>query len=491
MFMKNMYVYLTGLTLLMTSSFAQEFSVIPKNALSGVAIKQIGNQTVKKGCEGDDPKYMKVTVRPSCYGANLRGGGATIDPQGGPVKMSLTIVNNGNKFSSDIIFPTKTTWPDNYGQSCSWTPAPGGSFSGHSVSCSIKNLTTGLAVNVNYTCNYKKTTWFLNDTLSCTRNADLAAQGSLNENISCLFFYNWKGTGYAAVSSYTKKSGMANCGLLDAEDLGPQIGVNMLAGSSATTLNKRGTRGEVVVELDDMSINKRSVYRNLTNGEIETSGRPSSVSVRFSQDVGSGSWKILSVKQEVSMHEFEQCLTIKPSFLGTNQFCGSYYSPLMLFFDEELPNFRGISSFPLHPDKAVTNWIEPQSKGHFLVYDKDGDGKITSSKELFGNGENIDNGFEALKAHDLNKDFVIDKKDPIFSKLMLWRDINGNGISEKEELVPLVSKGISSINLYYRDNNIQFQGRAEIKQSGDFTFVKNGRKKKGIVHDVWFSPVQF
>lgn len=487
MLMKKMYVYLSSLTLLGSLHVsAQEFSVIPKNALSGAAIKQIGNQATRKGCEGDDPNYLKVAIYPSCYGANLRGGGSTINPTGQNVKMQLTITNNGGTYSSDIVFPPKVTWPDNYGQSCTWD-----STSGHKVSCRVLNLVTNAYQDVPYTCDYNNASWFLNDTLECTRNADVASQGSLNQKISCLFFYNWKGTGYAATASYKKQPGIANCGLMEAQDMGPMVGVTPTGGSSSTVISKRGKRGEVVVELDDLNLNKRSVFRNLTTGEYQSSGKASSVKVSFSQLQANGTWKALSVKQEVSLHEFEQCLNVKPAFLGTNQFCGSYYSPLMFFFDDDLPNFRGVSSFPLHQDSSVTNWVEPESKGYFLAYDEDGDGKITSSKELFGNGDRIDNGFEALKLHDENTDFKIDSKDPIFSKLLLWRDVNGNGISEKEELIPLSSKGIAAINLYYKGNNLQFQGRAEIKQSGDFTYVMKGKKKKGIVHDVWFSPVQF
>ncbi len=40
------------------------------------------------------------------------------------------------------------------------------------------------------------------------------------------------------------------------------------------------------------------------------------------------------------------------------------------------------------------------------------------------------NGYEALKAYDLNGDNVIDEKGEIFNKLKIWKDTNSNGITD-------------------------------------------------------------
>ena len=66
-------------------------------------------------------------------------------------------------------------------------------------------------------------------------------------------------------------------------------------------------------------------------------------------------------------------------------------------------------------------------------------GKIDNGNELFGNhtisntaygytDKKATNGYEALKAYDLNGDNVIDEKDEIFNKLKIWKDKNSNGI---------------------------------------------------------------
>ena len=100
------------------------------------------------------------------------------------------------------------------------------------------------------------------------------------------------------------------------------------------------------------------------------------------------------------------------------------------YFDHDNNNF-----------KEATSWID---KGDaFLALDKNNNGLIDNGNELFGNhtisntrfGEqeaNKDtsiNGYEALKAYDLNGD--IDSKNEIYDKLVLWKDSNQNAITDK------------------------------------------------------------
>ncbi len=475
--MRSKFIIISFTTLLTGFGYGQQFSIIPQNAPNEY-VKQLGNVYKKKGCDGTDPKYLKVIIRPSCYGANMRGGGIALNPQGDDVKMSLKIRNEGEVFDADISFPIKSVWPENYGQSCTWVT--GG---GEKVSCLIEGK------SVNYKCSYNRAKWFLDDTLSCTREMDLAKQGELNKKISCLFFYNWSGTGYAAVKSYKKKIGTANCGLRDRfENFSNKIKVT--SSKSIGRIDKYGKRGEIIVELNGANIKKRTVSRDLTTGEYLVSGKPSLVNTLFYQNDSKGLPRELTHKIEKSLNEFEQCLHIKPSFLGMNRFCGSYYSPLMLFFDANRPNFSGRSSFPLYTDAAVVHWVEKGAPGYLLALDRDGDGRISSAKELFGDGNGFDNGFESLKDHDHNADYRIDQKDKVYSQLLLWRDINGDGESSKNELTPLKKKGVSAISLYYQKAHIEFSHRAEVREKGTFSFIQNGKKKDGIVWDVWFSPAR-
>ncbi len=102
-------------------------------------------------------------------------------------------------------------------------------------------------------------------------------------------------------------------------------------------------------------------------------------------------------------------------------------------------------------DFAVqTGWISPWDG--FLVMDRNGNGTIDDGSELFSgytlmsNGQRAHNGYEALGEFDVNHDGKIDAADPAYSKLMVWQDVNGDGISDSWELHTLSFYGIASIN---------------------------------------------
>ena len=101
------------------------------------------------------------------------------------------------------------------------------------------------------------------------------------------------------------------------------------------------------------------------------------------------------------------------------------------------------------------SWTEANSDIAFLALDRDGDGRITSGKELFGNHTlpGVANGFDALNKTNLAtnggvKRGSVSSDDPLFSRLLLWTDKNHNGVSEPSELRP-VSELFSDIGLGY------------------------------------------
>ncbi|WP_295900844.1 EF-hand domain-containing protein [uncultured Bdellovibrio sp.] len=180
--------------------------------------------------------------------------------------------------------------------------------------------------------------------------------------------------------------------------------------------------------------------------------------------------------------------SISAFFPGENGFCGGYFSPLMVFFDDKRPQFTSEVDFPLNPS-GKTMWPEKGAPGAFIAVDRNGDKKITTADELFGNqGDKFKNGFEALREFDSNKDDVIDSKDKDFAKLLLWYDKNGDGIVQDGELVSLKSK-IKSVSLKYdASSTTPISDRAEVRERSTFTFVQKGKEKKGSVIDMWFAP---
>jgi hypothetical protein len=88
----------------------------------------------------------------------------------------------------------------------------------------------------------------------------------------------------------------------------------------------------------------------------------------------------------------------------------------------------------------------------WLALDPNGNGKIDSGAELFGNatrlanGKAAANGYLALAELDENHDGWIDSRDPAFARLVVWIDANRNGISEPSELIPLSAASIVGLS---------------------------------------------
>ena len=97
--------------------------------------------------------------------------------------------------------------------------------------------------------------------------------------------------------------------------------------------------------------------------------------------------------------------------------------------------------------QVQTGWISGEDA--LLAVDRNDNGKIDSSSELFG-GE-IGEGFAKLASFDSNDDGVVDANDAGFSELQVWQDANEDGLTDEGELQSLESEGVSSLNTDYTD----------------------------------------
>lgn len=55
---------------------------------------------------------------------------------------------------------------------------------------------------------------------------------------------------------------------------------------------------------------------------------------------------------------------------------------------------------------------------------------------------------EGLRKFDENGDGILDESDAIFSQLVLWQDLNQNGVSEENEVTTAAAAGLESITLF-------------------------------------------
>ena len=101
--------------------------------------------------------------------------------------------------------------------------------------------------------------------------------------------------------------------------------------------------------------------------------------------------------------------------------------------------------------REKTEWLVENSGDGFLVWDVDGDGKITSSKELFGNydidgKEKFEHGYEKLALHfDKDGNGIIEGDE--LEGLQIWMDDNADGITDEGELRSLAEFGITSLDI--------------------------------------------
>ena len=89
----------------------------------------------------------------------------------------------------------------------------------------------------------------------------------------------------------------------------------------------------------------------------------------------------------------------------------------------------------------------------------------------------------ALAKFDFNSDGYIDRRDPVFEKLRLWRDDNHDGIVQQHELFTLTSLGVEVIDLRYDKRYFEIDKWGN--QIRYKSVLKTSDQKLHFVFDVW------
>lgn len=165
--------------------------------------------------------------------------------------------------------------------------------------------------------------------------------------------------------------------------------------------------------------------------------------------------------------------------------------PLVLDLDGDGIETVGISSgnpilFDHDADgvRTGTGWISADDG--LLVLDRDGDGAITSGRELFGdntllaNGETAANGYDALSELDDNSDGVINATDAAYSELRVWQDANQDGVVQTGELKSLAAVGVASIGVEGQVSDIDLGNGNTQPFSGSYTRIDGTTGTSGV-----------
>lgn len=187
-----------------------------------------------------------------------------------------------------------------------------------------------------------------------------------------------------------------------------------------------------------------------------------------------------------------------------------YQSPLVLDLNKngaydlvDVWNDKHPIRFDISADrkKVRTGWVKPQDG--MLALDLNGNGKIDNGLELFGEftkkvgakaaagDKSFVNGFQALAQYDTNLDGHINGKDQIFNKLLVWQDLNQDGVSQANELKSLAKLKIADISLAYSklgNLNPEIVANNEVRLEASYKLTDGSVQK---ISDVWFKQRRY
>ena len=196
----------------------------------------------------------------------------------------------------------------------------------------------------------------------------------------------------------------------------------------------------------------------------------------------------------------------EPDLASGDPSCGGCVSPLLIDHDGNGFHLTSVDEGVLFdidadgiPDQVA--WTRAESGDAWLALDRNGNGVIDDGSELFGNNSpaypnqralKAENGFAALdllQGPDFGPgvgDRLMDARDAMFGKLLLWVDANHNGISEPGELRTASAEGLLSIGLDYEEHKRRDQHGNLFRLRGRSEWLnREGKAHTEVLWDVW------
>jgi hypothetical protein len=178
--------------------------------------------------------------------------------------------------------------------------------------------------------------------------------------------------------------------------------------------------------------------------------------------------------------------------------CCTNGSPIIIDTENEGFHLTGLTEgvrFPNRTGEGPNNisWTDPHYHNAWLALDRNGNGRIDSLSELFGNytpqpASANRNGYAALAVFDDlknggNGDGILDPNDAVYAQLRLWIDLNHDGISQPGELFTLPEAGLFSINLRYHEDDWKDQYGNEFRYRS--SVVERDSSVRNACYDVF------
>lgn len=214
-----------------------------------------------------------------------------------------------------------------------------------------------------------------------------------------------------------------------------------------------------------------SIQKDLELEYLPVSGLRSIISY----EAGNAFIRLWEAEDQVPQEVQEKIARIKENLAVLETLQPGAITPIVFSLQEnsslaELLAPSQIVRFDMDGDGVVERrpWIKPTTG--FLVWDSDGDGRITSGRELFGSVTwwlFFQNGYRAMDVLDDNRDGFLTFGE--LDGISVWFDRNSNGCSDMGEVVSVESLGITAIAT--RANG--YDGKSPMHTSG--LRLKNGR----------------